>query len=534
MRGHLTPREAGEHARKAGARRGAHPHLRRARPAVGARRGRRGFGGQVDLAREGAVLHVTICHAGPVDEPPGRRSGYAMARERDLFANFERMRPRDRRAVRRRLRAQPASSPRGFSPAVDVYYTGDPPRAIVRRRPRRCRDRGVALEIRGRQLVIAGERRAAGVRGPALPADRDRARPVPARGRAGRGRGGRRRARDLRGRHPARRDPARLEQRSTTRQVPIKPRRARMTIEMADCPGDQARNRAGEHLGSASSAGLPVLPLKDTVPFPEHADAARHRPGALGPARERRARRRADAGDGRVDDPRGSTCPGPTTSTTSAWRASWRGCSRCPTARCGSSSRAPSECGSRTSSATEPYLVAQDRGGARTWSSRRPSSRRQARNVQSTFARSSSRSRTCPRSSRSRSRTSRTRRARLHDRRRAPDHHRGEAGAARGARRRQAPAQALRAARPRAGADLDRLADPVAGPVRDGEGPARVLPAPAAQGDPGGARRDRRAAGRGRRAARADRGEPARGGRRPPSASSSGSSACRRSRPSTA
>ena len=35
--------------------------------------------------------------------------------------------------------------------------------------------------------------------------------------------------------------------------------------------------------------------------------------------------------------------------------------------------------------------------------------------------------------------------------------------------------------------------DPVAGGVRDGEGPARVLPAPAAQGDPGGAGRGGRA-----------------------------------------
>ena len=40
--------------------------------------------------------------------------------------------------------------------------------------------------------------------------------------------------------------------------------------------------------------------------------------------------------------------------------------------------------------------------------------------------------------------------------------------------------------------------NPVAGPVGDGEGPARVLPAPADEGDPGGARRGRRDAGRGR------------------------------------
>ena len=44
--------------------------------------------------------------------------------------------------------------------------------------------------------------------------------------------------------------------------------------------------------------------------------------------------------------------------------------------------------------------------------------------------------------------------------------------------------------------------DPERGPVRDGQDPARVLPAPAAQGDPGGAGRGRRDAGRDRRAAR--------------------------------
>ena len=52
-----------------------------------------------------------------------------------------------------------------------------------------------------------------------------------------------------------------------------------------------------------------------------------------------------------------------------------------------------------------------------------------------------------------------------------------EAGAARGGRRHPAPATALGAARPRAGGDPARLADPVRGRVGDGEGPARVLPA---------------------------------------------------------
>ena len=96
--------------------------------------------------------------------------------------------------------------------------------------------------------------------------------------------------------------------------------------------------------------------------------------------------------------------------------------------------------------------------------------------------------------------------ARPPDRRRAADLDRGEAGAARGGRRRQAAAPPLADPRPRARGGPARHQDPVPGPVGDRQGPARVLPAPAAQGDPGGARRGRRAAGRDQRAARADRG----------------------------
>ena len=61
--------------------------------------------------------------------------------------------------------------------------------------------------------------------------------------------------------------------------------------------------------------------------------------------------------------------------------------------------------------------------------------------------------------------------------------------------------------------DPARHQDPVAGPVRDRQGAARVLPARAAQGDPAGAGRGRRAAGRDQRAARAHRArQPPRGG----------------------
>ncbi|MBA3264033.1 MAG: Hsp20/alpha crystallin family protein [Thermoleophilaceae bacterium] len=50
---------------------------------------------------------------------------------------------------------------RGFSPSVDVHYVDDPPRAVVRVDLAGVDIRDLALEIRGRQLLIAGERRPA-------------------------------------------------------------------------------------------------------------------------------------------------------------------------------------------------------------------------------------------------------------------------------------------------------------------------------------------------------------------------------------
>jgi HSP20 family protein len=84
-----------------------------------------------------------------------------MASERDLFANFERMRREidelfgdvfDRGAL--------GAGRRQFSPHVDVYYCGQPPRAIVKVELAGVDVDDVGLEIRGRQLVIEGERRA--------------------------------------------------------------------------------------------------------------------------------------------------------------------------------------------------------------------------------------------------------------------------------------------------------------------------------------------------------------------------------------
>jgi HSP20 family protein len=78
--------------------------------------------------------------------------------QRDLFANFERMRRQmdelfGEAFEGRRLRGH------GFSPRVDVYYTDKPPRAVVKADLAAVDPNDVALEIRGRQLVIAGERR---------------------------------------------------------------------------------------------------------------------------------------------------------------------------------------------------------------------------------------------------------------------------------------------------------------------------------------------------------------------------------------
>ena len=82
-----------------------------------------------------------------------------VAPDRDLFANFERMRremdelfgdvfDRGMAPVRRG----------GFSPAVDVYYSSDPPRAIVRADLAGIDPAGIALEIRGRELILSGHR----------------------------------------------------------------------------------------------------------------------------------------------------------------------------------------------------------------------------------------------------------------------------------------------------------------------------------------------------------------------------------------
>jgi HSP20 family protein len=82
-----------------------------------------------------------------------------MDRERDLFLGFERMR-REIDELFGDAFERSGFRGRGFSPSVDVYYTDAPPRAVVKADLAGVLIEDVALEIRGRQLLIAGRRRA--------------------------------------------------------------------------------------------------------------------------------------------------------------------------------------------------------------------------------------------------------------------------------------------------------------------------------------------------------------------------------------
>jgi HSP20 family protein len=86
-----------------------------------------------------------------------------MPSDRDLFANFERMR-REMDELFGDVFQRSGLAPRkraGFSPAVDVSYAEDPPRAVVTAELAGIDADQIELEIRGRELVLAGHRRAA-------------------------------------------------------------------------------------------------------------------------------------------------------------------------------------------------------------------------------------------------------------------------------------------------------------------------------------------------------------------------------------
>jgi HSP20 family protein len=85
----------------------------------------------------------------------------AVSSQRDLFANFERMRREIDELFGDVFERKAGLRGGGFSPSVDVYYVDDPPRAVVKADLAGVDIQDVGLEIRGRQLLIAGERRPA-------------------------------------------------------------------------------------------------------------------------------------------------------------------------------------------------------------------------------------------------------------------------------------------------------------------------------------------------------------------------------------
>jgi HSP20 family protein len=83
-----------------------------------------------------------------------------MPPERDLFANFDRMRREIDELFGDVFERTGFGPGRAFTPEVDVYYCGQPARAVVKAELAGVEIDDVSLEIRGRQLIIAGERRA--------------------------------------------------------------------------------------------------------------------------------------------------------------------------------------------------------------------------------------------------------------------------------------------------------------------------------------------------------------------------------------
>ena len=83
-----------------------------------------------------------------------------MAHERDPFASFDRMR-RELDELFGDFFDRPGYAARrpGFTPAVDVYYSSDPPRVVIKAELAEIDIDEIVLDVRGRELSIAGQRR---------------------------------------------------------------------------------------------------------------------------------------------------------------------------------------------------------------------------------------------------------------------------------------------------------------------------------------------------------------------------------------
>jgi HSP20 family protein len=85
-----------------------------------------------------------------------------MSRQRDPFANFDRVRRQIDELFGDVWTRTGLSHPRpaGFTPRVDVYYSGDPPKAVVKADLPGIDGDDLHIEVRQRVLVIRGERKA--------------------------------------------------------------------------------------------------------------------------------------------------------------------------------------------------------------------------------------------------------------------------------------------------------------------------------------------------------------------------------------
>jgi len=103
-----------------------------------------------------AAPHPTDAAAG------GPLPSFGMS-ERDLFANFERMR-REMDQLFGDVFGRSGMPGRrsGFLPAVDVAYAPDPPRAIVTAELAGIDPAEIEIEIEGRKLMLSGVRRPSG------------------------------------------------------------------------------------------------------------------------------------------------------------------------------------------------------------------------------------------------------------------------------------------------------------------------------------------------------------------------------------
>jgi HSP20 family protein len=90
-----------------------------------------------------------------------------VSRQRDPFANFERVRRQIDELFGDVWTRAGLRNPRqvGFTPRVDVYYCGDPPKAVIKADLAGVDSNDLNIEVRGRVLVISGERKASETEG---------------------------------------------------------------------------------------------------------------------------------------------------------------------------------------------------------------------------------------------------------------------------------------------------------------------------------------------------------------------------------